>query len=114
MVKALGEDLNTAGAITALHALASKGDAVGLRASAELLGLLGDHMGDWAAAADLSAFEERLFAERQKAMQTKDFSEVDRLKNAYQQAGLEIRISKTEVTLVPSAGFDIAQLDNLG
>ena len=71
-------------------------------------------MGQWTAAVDLSVYEERLFAEREKAMQTKDFSEVDRLKNAYQQAGLEIRISKTEVTLVPSAGFDIAQLDNLG
>ena len=114
VVKALGEDLNTAGAITALHGLASKGDAAGLRASAELLGLLGNHMGDWAAAVDLSAYEERLFAEREKAMQTKDFSEADRLKSAYQHAGLEVRMSKTEVTLVPSAGFDIAQLDNLG
>lgn len=114
VVKALSEDLNTAGAITALHGLASKGDAAGLRASAELLGLLGDHMGDWAAAVDLSAYEERLFSEREKAMQTKDFSEVDRLKSAYQYAGLDVRMSKTEVTLVPSAGFDIAQLDNLG
>ncbi|MDG2294228.1 MAG: cysteine--tRNA ligase [Paracoccaceae bacterium] len=114
VVKALGEDLNTAGAITALHGLASKGDAAGLRASAELLGLLGNHMGDWAAAVVLSAYEERLFAEREKAMQTKDFSEADRLKSAYQHAGLEVRMSKTEVTLVPSAGFDIAQLDNLG
>ena len=114
VVKALGEDLNTAGAITALHGLASKSDAAGLRASAELLGLLGNHMGDWAAAVDLSAYEERLFAEREKAMQTKDFSEADRLKSAYQHAGLEVRMSKTEVTLVPSAGFDIAQLDNLG
>ena len=46
-------------------------------------------------------------------MQTKDFSEVDRLKNAYQQAGLEVRISKTGVSLIPSTGFDIAQLENL-
>ena len=111
---ALSEDLNTAGAISALHALASKGDTAALRASAGLLGLLGEDMGQWTAAVDLSVYEERLFAEREKAMQTKDFSEVDRLKNAYQQAGLEIRMSKTEVTLIPSAGFDMAQLDNLG
>jgi len=94
--------------------LASKGDAAALRASAGLLGLLGENMGQWTAAVDLSKYEKRLFAERQKAMQTKDFSEVDRLKSAYQRAGLEIRMSKTEVTLVPSAGFDMAQLDNLG
>ena len=113
VVKALSEDLNTAGAITVLHALASKGDAAGLRASAELMGLLGKDMGDWAAAVDLSGYEERLFSEREKAMETKDFSEVDRLKSAYQQAGLEVRISKTGVSLIPSAGFDIAQLENL-
>lgn len=114
VLHALREDLNTAGAISALHALASKGDAAALRASAGLLGLLGENMGQWTAAVDLSKYEKRLFAERQKAMQTKDFSEVDRLKSAYQRAGLEIRMSKTEVTLVPSAGFDMAQLDNLG
>ena len=113
VVKALSEDLNTAGAITVLHALASKGDAAGLRASAELIGLLGKDMGDWAAAVDLSGYEESLFSEREKAMETKDFSEVDRLKSAYQQAGLEVRISKTGVSLIPSAGFDIAQLENL-
>ena len=113
VVKALSEDLNTAGAITALHALASKGDAAGLGASAGLLGLLDENMGDWTAAVDLSSYEKRLFAAREKAMETKDFSEVDRLKDAYQQAGLEVRISKTGVSLIPSAGFDIAQLENL-
>ena len=113
MVKALSEDLNTAGAITALHALASKGDAAGLGASAGLLGLLDENMGDWTATVDLSSYEKRLFSAREKAMETKDFSEVDRLKDAYQKAGLEVRISKTGVSLIPSAGFDIAQLDNL-
>lgn len=113
VVKALSEDLNTAGAITALHALASKGDAAGLGASAGLLGLLDENMGDWTAAVDLSSYEKRLFAAREKAMETKDFSEVDRLKDAYQKAGLEVRTSKTGVSLIPSAGFDIAQLENL-
>jgi cysteinyl-tRNA synthetase len=46
-------------------------------------------------------------------METKDFSEVDRLKSAYQGAGLEVRMSKTGVELVPSAGFDIAALDGI-
>ncbi len=113
VVKALSEDLNTAGAITVLHALASKGDAAGLGASAGLLGLLDENMGDWTAAVDLSSYEKRLFAAQEKAMETKDFSEVDRLKDAYQQAGLEVRISKTGVSLIPPAGFDIAQLENL-
>ena len=34
-------------------------------------------------------------------------------KNAYQKARLEVRINKTGVSLIPSAGFDIAQLENL-
>ncbi len=109
----LGDDLNTAGAIAELHKLANAGDAMALRAGAELLGLLTPEMGAWAEALDLSAYEAHLFTVRQSAMETKDFSEVDRLKSAFQAAGLEVRMSKTGVELVPSAGFDIAALDGI-
>ena len=109
----LGDDLNTAGAIAELHKLANAGDAMALRAGAELLGLLTPEMGAWAEALDLSAYEAHLFTTRQSAMETKDFSEVDRLKSAFQAAGLEVRMSKTGVELVPSAGFDIAALDGI-
>jgi cysteinyl-tRNA synthetase len=109
----LGDDLNTAGVIAELHKLANAGDVAGLRAGAELLGLLTPDMGAWAEAVDLSAHEAHLFATRQNAMETKDFSEVDRLKSAYQAAGLEVRISKTCVELVPATGFDIAALDGI-
>jgi cysteinyl-tRNA synthetase len=109
----LGDDLNTAGVIAELHKLANAGDVAGLRAGAELLGLLTPNMGAWAEAVDLSAHEAHLFAARQAAMETKDFSEVDRLKSAYQAAGLEVRMSKTGVELVPSAGFDIVALDGI-
>jgi cysteinyl-tRNA synthetase len=109
----LGDDLNTAGVIAELHKLANAGDVAGLRAGAELLGLLTSDMGAWAKAVDLSTYEAHLFAARQAAMDTKDFSEVDRLKSAYQAAGLEVRMSKTGVELVPSAGFDIAALDGI-
>ena len=109
----LGDDLNTAGAIAELHKLANAGDAMALRAGAELLGLLTPEMGAWAEALDLSAYEAHLFTARQSAMETKDFSEVDRLKSAFQAAGLEVRMSKTGVDLVPSAGFDIAALDGI-
>ena len=109
----LGDDLNTAGVIAELHKLANAGDVAGLRAGAELLGLLTSNMGAWAEAVDLSAQEAHLFAARQAAMETKDFSEVDRLKSAYQAAGLEVRMSKTGVELVPSAGFDIVALDGI-
>ena len=62
---------------------------------------------------DVSAHETRLFEARQTAMESKDFSEVDRLKTAYMDAGLEVRMSKTGVELVPGPGFDPAKLDEI-
>ena len=115
VLEALADDLNSAGAIAELHKLAADGDAAGLLASARLLGLLTDEMGAWASAPpiDLSSFEEKLFETRQKALESKDFSEVDRLKAAFVEAGLEVRMSKTGVELVPGAGFDPDKLGAL-
>lgn len=113
VLDAVADDLNTAGAIAALHACATAGDVAGLRAGAALLGLLGDDMGDWAVGVDLSAFEAKLSEARALAMEIKDFSEVDRLKHVFQEAGLEVRMSKTGVELIAGSGFDIATLDGL-
>ena len=115
VLDALSDDLNTAGAITELHKMASEGDAAGLLAAANLLGLLTPELGAWAEGpnVDLSGFEAQLFAARQAAMESKDFSEVDRLKAAFTDAGLEVRMSKTGVELVPGPGFDMAKLDAL-
>ena len=46
-------------------------------------------------------------------METKDFSEVDRLKTALIDAGVEVRMSKAGVELLPGAGFDAAKLEGL-
>lgn len=46
-------------------------------------------------------------------MKTKDFSEVDRLKAALLDAGVEVRMSKDGVELIPGAGFDPAKLEGL-
>lgn len=113
VVSALADDLNTAGAMAELHRLASVGDAAALKASAGLLGLLDDAAGAWALGPDMSVFEGVLFEARQLAMQSKDFSEVDRLKAAYVAAGLEVRMSKEGVELVPSAGFDANKLEGV-
>ncbi|NHQ73473.1 cysteine--tRNA ligase [Roseovarius gahaiensis] len=115
VLEALADDLNTAGAVAELHKLAAAGDAAGLKASAQMLGLLNDELGDWATTpvADLSGLESRLFKARQTAMETKDFSEVDRLKAALVEAGVEVRMSKDGVELIPGAGFDPAKLEGL-
>jgi cysteinyl-tRNA synthetase len=46
-------------------------------------------------------------------LQSKDFSKVDRLKSVYVSAGLDVRMSKAGVELVPTAGFDIGRLDGM-
>ena len=80
VLAALADDLNTAGAIAELHALAGQGDAAGLLASAQMLGLLLPDMGAWAEGVDLSAHANRLAGLREQAMATKDFSAVDAMK----------------------------------
>lgn len=114
VLEALSDDLNTAGAIAELHALAAKGDAAGLKASAALLGLLDDASGGWAAATvDLAPYAAKLSALREAAMAAKDFAPVDAMKAALVAAGIEVRMSKAGVELLPGPGFDSAKLEAL-
>ncbi len=63
--------------------------------------------------ADLSPFE-ALFTElRAKAMETKDFSELDAFKETLITAGVEVRMSREGVELVAGPDFDPAKLEGL-
>ena len=90
-----------------------------LKASAQFLGLLTDELGGWRVLDGashgllLADLTERLSVERMAAMTNKDFSEVDRLKAAFVAAGLEVRMSKAGVELLPGPGFDPAKLEGL-
>jgi len=112
-LESIADDLNTAGAIAELHALASRGEADKLKATAGVLGLLEDHMGAWATSVDLSLWETKLTKAREKAMESKDFAQVDRLKSGLIAAGIDVRMSKSKVELVPLAGFHLDRLKNL-
>ena len=46
-------------------------------------------------------------------METKDFSKVDELKSSLVEAGVEVRMSKDSVELLPGPGFDPAKLEGL-
>ena len=114
MLDAVSDDLNTAGAIAVLHKLAKDKKAAELKASAGLLGLLGDDMNSAdSAVVDLKIFEDMLFQARELAMASdpKDFSQVDRIKTAFLAAGLEVKMSKTEVSLSVTNDFDPAKLE---
>ncbi|TNE66362.1 MAG: cysteine--tRNA ligase [Rhodobacteraceae bacterium] len=133
VVSAIADDLNTSMAIAELHILFARFDALerGLvqeleefedidevagtfLASANLLGLLTPELGGWEeAGVDLTAYADHLFALRQSAMETKDFSAVDAMKTALLEAGVEVRMSKTGVELEPGPNFDAAKLEGL-
>ena len=113
LLACLSDDLNTAGAIGVLHQMAAQGDAANLLAGAKMMGLLLPQMGDWAAAVtvDLSAYAAALKTARVAAMQSKDFSHVDWMKAMLTAAGVEVRMSKAGVDLLPNAGFDAKKLE---
>jgi cysteinyl-tRNA synthetase len=124
VARLIGDDLNTAGALTRLHAMAKeiasnpqKDCAIQkgvFLASAQLLGLLSEDAGDWGeTTVDLSAFAARLTDLRETAMQSKDFAPVDAMKSALLAAGVEVRMSKAGVELVPGPDFDAAKLDQM-
>ena len=112
-IAALADDLNTAGFLTELHRLATVKDYPALKASLQLVGLLGSDMPEWASSpkVDLSSYENQLASARESAMQTKDFSEVDRLKTALVDAGVEVRMSKAGVELIAGPNFDATKLE---
>ncbi len=115
VINALADDLNTAQAIAELHQLSLADDVPTLRATLQFLGLMGDTTPEWAQLpqVDLSAYAGALSAAREAAMATKDFAEVDRLKTALIEAGVEVRMSKAGVDLSPKPEFDAAKLDGL-
>ena len=61
----------------------------------------------------LGELVEELNETRAQAMESKDFSGVDALKQGLIAAGVEVRMSKSGVELVPGPGFDAAKLEAL-
>ena len=119
-VEFLSDDLNTSMALTYLHAISKDAETrpeslSELKGCANLLGLLTPELGAWAEApvADLGIFAEKLSALRAAAMASKNFAPVDALKAALQEAGVEVRMTKEGVELLPAAGFDAAKLEAL-
>ncbi|WP_425050162.1 cysteine--tRNA ligase [Psychromarinibacter sp. S121] len=133
IVAAIADDLNTSLALTKLRALArfidngseflqlSRNEQFTKRkvfvASADLLGFDVIQMARAAkqrrSTPDLEHFSLLLAHARIEAKETKDFSEVDRLKTAFVDAGLEVRMSKDSIELVPTPDFDAAKLEAL-
>jgi cysteinyl-tRNA synthetase len=113
VVKAVADDLNTAGAMTALHKIAANDPAV-LQASARLLGLLSDDLGGWdQAGGDAAARIEALLAERVAARAAKDFARADAIRDAFNAAGVEVRDGAEGATWSLLPGFDASRLEGV-
>ena len=111
VLAALRDDLNTPGAIAALHRLAKAGDGAGLAASASMLGLLTPEMGEWAGAGD-DALVEAVLAARAEARATKDWARADALRDALVAAGVVVTDGKG-AGWEAGPGFDPAKLEGL-
>jgi len=101
----LGDDLNTSGAITRLHAIAAGRSAASaqLKASAMLLGLLGKTKTEYLASNPKAIVVNKevvnsLIADRTAARARKDFKESDRIRDELAAMGVVIKDSKEGTT----------------
>jgi cysteinyl-tRNA synthetase len=127
VLEALGDDLNTAGAIAALHGLAAAGDAAALRASAEVMGLLTDDLSEWFALTNGKTwtFEtdsgfvgfDRLidpYLRRWSDLRRrKDFVAADALKAMIERAGVRLMVTPDGPDAERLASFDPAKLEGI-
>jgi len=133
VIAALSDDLNTSLAITRLKRMArfldnseaylrlteneQVAEEKSFIATANLLGFdllaLAREVRNLPPDKDLEYFTLRLIQERMAAMDSKDFSKVDQLKSELVAAGVEVRMSKQDVELLPGPNFDPTKLESL-
>lgn len=131
VVDALCNDLNTSLALSELLEMAKSilpshhpdadGDdeyaAAVLKRTAHLVGLLKMSASEWNDAKsvgfDFSELVHRVSELRSVAMQTNDFAPLDALKIALLRAGVEVRMLKNSVELIPRPDFDRTKLEAL-
>lgn len=118
VVAALADDLNTAGAMAALHGAAAAGDGAGLLASARLLGLLEEGMGGWArqggADSGVRDLVAALLMARAQARAARDWARADAIRKGLDAAGVVVQDRPDgSFTFECGAGIDRAALEAL-
>ena len=128
VVNALGQDLNTSKAMYELGILflrwmnlksyqdmdATLKAESEFQGSAQLLGLLLPELGAWFIRGyDFSWHEDRFLVLRDEAMDTKDFTALDEMKNALTEAGVKVNMSKVGVKLEAGPDFDSTKIVDL-
>ena len=121
MIDALANDLNTPEALRIFQADAralnadNRSDALQIIANGKLLGFFetGWRPTNIAQPDTLAMFRKQLEQARKDALETRNFVQVDQLKSMLIGAGVEVRMSKEGVVLLPTAHFDPSKLEAL-
>ena len=113
VIKILTDDLNTAGVISLLHNYASNGEIGKLKAGANFLGILTDELSGWCADVDMSSLEGLFTDLRKRAIESKNFENIDELRSKLTNAGVDVQIGKSNVALVPNASFDLQEVNKI-
>ncbi len=123
-IEALSDDLNTAGAITSLHRLYANAIDIHddmrsrLKASANLLGLLTNDLGDWTTPirsedGNVKMRIESLMSERYNLRAAKLYDEADKIRDGLLAAGVSVKEGKESYEYELLADFDPAKLEAL-
>ena len=113
VIKILTDDLNTAGVISLLHNYASNGEIGKLKAGANFLGILTEELSGWCADVDMSSLEGLFTDLRKRAIERKNFENIDELRSKLTNAGVDVQIGKSNVALVPNASFDLQEVNKI-
>ena len=113
VIKILSDDLNTAGVISLLHNYASNGEIGKLKAGANFLGILTQELSDWCGDVDMSSLEGLFTDLRKRAIESKNFENIDELRSKLTNAGVDVQIGKSNVALVPNASFDLQEVNKI-
>ncbi|MEE3099010.1 MAG: class I tRNA ligase family protein, partial [Pseudomonadota bacterium] len=119
VVQRLCDDLDTHGALAALHALASaalsaEGDETALRAALETAWFLGFSLAEESeGASDDDAVIDAACARLDAARAAKDYAAADAIRAALDAAGLVVQTTKAGTTAERGAGFDRTRLEDL-
>ena len=113
VIQILTDDLNTAGVISLLHNYASNGEIGKLKAGANFLGILTEELSGWCADVDMSSLEGLFTDLRKRAIESKNFENIDELRSKLTNAGVDVQIGKSNVALVPNASFDLQEVNKI-
>ena len=139
-VEALANDLNTSSALTLVSKYLKEEREIDLVGALNLLGFEAASLSEKFSSFEYQAFDngvvsghrttlqgseadnygallnelgDKLFKTRQQAIASRDFSSVDAFKSSLLSAGVEVRMSKDGVELLPGSDFDPAKLEAL-